>query len=155
MKAFSYNNDKGVAGIGLEYEGKRYNFSQAWELYKDIKNNGRGPRLPFLQIMVEADFLHAQTFSEVMTTLKSYRSIHDLVLKEPINYQLPIGRPQKILCIGRNYREHAEELGNPVPEEPIFFGKSPSALLAHEGEIQLPTAACSSPPKALVNLFSP
>jgi len=91
--------------------------------------------------MVEADFLHLETFTEVMSTLKEFRSIHDLVLKEPVNYQLPVGRPQKILCIGRNYREHAEELGNPVPEEPIFFAKSPSALLAHDGQIKLPPKA--------------
>ncbi|MFZ4739257.1 MAG: fumarylacetoacetate hydrolase family protein, partial [Bradymonadia bacterium] len=38
-------------------------------------------------------------------------------------------RPSKILCIGRNYREHAAELGNAVPERPIFFLKPPSALI--------------------------
>ena len=141
MKAFSYSTDKGVACIGIEYEGGLYNFSQSWELYKDIKNNGKGPSLPFLQIMVEADFLHQETFLEVMSTLKEFRSINDLKLREPVNYQLPVGRPQKILCIGRNYREHAEELGNPVPDEPLFFGKSPSALIAHEGQIKLPPKA--------------
>lgn len=35
----------------------------------------------------------------------------------------------KILCIGRNYANHAAELGNAVPEEPVFFGKPDSALL--------------------------
>jgi len=35
----------------------------------------------------------------------------------------------KILCIGRNYSKHAAELGNEVPEEPVFFGKPDSALL--------------------------
>ena len=35
----------------------------------------------------------------------------------------------KILCIGRNYADHAKELNNPVPNEPVFFGKPDSALL--------------------------
>lgn len=35
----------------------------------------------------------------------------------------------KILCIGRNYADHAKELNNPIPAEPVFFGKPDSALL--------------------------
>jgi 2-keto-4-pentenoate hydratase/2-oxohepta-3-ene-1,7-dioic acid hydratase in catechol pathway len=73
-----------------------------------------------------------------MSTLKEYRPVDDLVIKQPVNYQLPIGRPQKIICVGRNYQEHARELGNPVPDEPLFFAKSPSALIAHEEQIRLP-----------------
>ena len=37
--------------------------------------------------------------------------------------------PSKILGIGRNYVQHAKELGNPVPEEPLLFLKAPSALI--------------------------
>ena len=42
-------------------------------------------------------------------------------------------RPGKIVCIGRNYREHAKELGNDVPAEPLFFLK-PSTSLIRDGE---------------------
>ena len=38
-------------------------------------------------------------------------------------------RPSKIVCVGRNYREHAAELGNEVPSEPLIFLKPPSALI--------------------------
>lgn len=41
--------------------------------------------------------------------------------------------PGKIVCIGRNYREHARELGNDVPAEPLFFLK-PSTSVIHDGE---------------------
>ena len=41
--------------------------------------------------------------------------------------------PSKIVCVGRNYAEHAAELGNPVPTEPLLFLKAPSALI-HNGE---------------------
>ena len=47
-------------------------------------------------------------------------------------------RPSKIVCVGRNYREHAAELGNQVPTEPLLFFKPPSSLLAHGGEIRRP-----------------
>jgi 2-keto-4-pentenoate hydratase/2-oxohepta-3-ene-1,7-dioic acid hydratase in catechol pathway len=47
-------------------------------------------------------------------------------------------RPSKIICVGRNYREHAAELGNEVPVEPLIFFKPPSSLLAPGGEIRRP-----------------
>jgi 2-keto-4-pentenoate hydratase/2-oxohepta-3-ene-1,7-dioic acid hydratase in catechol pathway len=47
-------------------------------------------------------------------------------------------RPSKIVCVGRNYREHAAELGHDVPAEPLIFLKPPSALLAPGGEIRRP-----------------
>jgi 2-keto-4-pentenoate hydratase/2-oxohepta-3-ene-1,7-dioic acid hydratase in catechol pathway len=46
--------------------------------------------------------------------------------------------PSKIVCIGRNYRDHAAELGNEVPPEPLLFLKAPSALLAPGGVVRLP-----------------
>jgi 2-keto-4-pentenoate hydratase/2-oxohepta-3-ene-1,7-dioic acid hydratase in catechol pathway len=46
--------------------------------------------------------------------------------------------PSKIICIGRNYREHAAELGNEVPKEPLLFLKAPSAVIAPEEAIRIP-----------------
>jgi 2-keto-4-pentenoate hydratase/2-oxohepta-3-ene-1,7-dioic acid hydratase in catechol pathway len=54
---------------------------------------------------------------------------------------LPPTVPTKILGIGRNYRAHAQELGNEVPKEPLVFYKPPSSLLAHNGLIQIPADA--------------
>jgi 2-keto-4-pentenoate hydratase/2-oxohepta-3-ene-1,7-dioic acid hydratase in catechol pathway len=47
-------------------------------------------------------------------------------------------RPSKIVCVGRNYREHAAELGNEVPSEPLIFLKPPSSLLASGQNIRRP-----------------
>src|SRR5687768_12084098 len=47
-------------------------------------------------------------------------------------------RPGKIVCIGRNYREHAQELGNEVPTEPLFFLKPSSSIIADGEAILLP-----------------
>jgi 2-keto-4-pentenoate hydratase/2-oxohepta-3-ene-1,7-dioic acid hydratase in catechol pathway len=46
--------------------------------------------------------------------------------------------PSKIVCVGRNYREHASELGNEVPSEPLLFLKPPSSLLDPGAEIRRP-----------------
>jgi len=51
---------------------------------------------------------------------------------------LPPVEPSKIVCVGRNYREHAAELGNPVPEEPLLFFKPTSSLLASGQNIRRP-----------------
>src|SRR5467141_2253440 len=51
---------------------------------------------------------------------------------------LPPVRPSKIVCVGRNYREHAAELGNEVPTEPLLFFKPSSSLLAPGGTILRP-----------------
>jgi 2-keto-4-pentenoate hydratase/2-oxohepta-3-ene-1,7-dioic acid hydratase in catechol pathway len=61
---------------------------------------------------------------------------------EPIPFAeaalLPPVRPSKIVCIGRNYREHAAELGHDVPKEPLIFLKATSALLSPGAVVRRP-----------------
>jgi 2-keto-4-pentenoate hydratase/2-oxohepta-3-ene-1,7-dioic acid hydratase in catechol pathway len=51
---------------------------------------------------------------------------------------LPPVRPSKIVCMGRNYRDHAAELGNEVPKEPLLFFKPTSSLLQPGGVVRRP-----------------
>jgi 2-keto-4-pentenoate hydratase/2-oxohepta-3-ene-1,7-dioic acid hydratase in catechol pathway len=51
---------------------------------------------------------------------------------------LNLPRPSKIVCVGRNYVEHARELGNEVPERPLLFFKPPSAIIRGGEAIVLP-----------------
>ena len=46
--------------------------------------------------------------------------------------------PSKIVCVGRNYRDHAAELGNKMPEEPLLFLKPSSAVIGNDQVIKLP-----------------
>jgi len=48
--------------------------------------------------------------------------------------------PSKILCIGRNYSEHAKELNHPVPTEPLIFLKPTSSVIGPDDEIRRPNA---------------
>src|SRR5262245_27817899 len=59
-------------------------------------------------------------------------------LPEPIKLGPPIPDPNKILCIGLNYRDHAEETGAPIPRDPVLFSKFTTALVGHEADIVLP-----------------
>jgi 2-keto-4-pentenoate hydratase/2-oxohepta-3-ene-1,7-dioic acid hydratase in catechol pathway len=52
-----------------------------------------------------------------------------------------MNRPGKIVCVGRNYREHAKELGNDVPTAPLLFLKPPSAVIAPGAAIVMPKAS--------------
>jgi 2-keto-4-pentenoate hydratase/2-oxohepta-3-ene-1,7-dioic acid hydratase in catechol pathway len=47
-------------------------------------------------------------------------------------------QPSKIVCVGRNYVEHAKELGNEIPAEPLIFLKPPSSVIRSGGTIVLP-----------------
>ena len=49
-----------------------------------------------------------------------------------------MNRPSKIVCVGRNYLEHARELGNEVPERPLLFFKPPSSIIANGEAVVLP-----------------
>jgi len=51
---------------------------------------------------------------------------------------LPPCVPTKLVCVGRNYADHAAELGNTVPEEPLLFLKPPSAVVATDEPIEYP-----------------
>jgi 2,4-diketo-3-deoxy-L-fuconate hydrolase len=50
----------------------------------------------------------------------------------------PVARPSKIVCIGLNYRDHAEEMNAPLPPEPVIFMKSTTALVGPNDEITIP-----------------
>jgi len=51
---------------------------------------------------------------------------------------LPPVEPSKIVCIGRNYAEHAAELGNDVPDRPLLFFKPPNTLASHGDTVTVP-----------------
>jgi 2-keto-4-pentenoate hydratase/2-oxohepta-3-ene-1,7-dioic acid hydratase in catechol pathway len=71
-----------------------------------------------------------RTGSRVIEAFRA-RPISALSLLAPVT-------PSKIVCIGRNYRDHAAELGNEPPKEPLLFLKAPSSLLSPGGIIRLP-----------------
>jgi 2-keto-4-pentenoate hydratase/2-oxohepta-3-ene-1,7-dioic acid hydratase in catechol pathway len=57
-----------------------------------------------------------------------------------VTLHAPIPDPQKIICLGLNYRDHAEETGQEIPTAPMWFAKFANSLIGSGQEIVLPTA---------------
>jgi 2-keto-4-pentenoate hydratase/2-oxohepta-3-ene-1,7-dioic acid hydratase in catechol pathway len=55
-----------------------------------------------------------------------------------IEYGPLVSRPEKIVCVGLNYRHHAREIGAPLPQQPVLFSKYNNTLCAHQGKLKLP-----------------
>ena len=60
---------------------------------------------------------------------------------EAVQLAPPVPDPDKIVCIGLNYRKHAAEAGIDPPSAPTFFGKFRNALAAHGAQVALPSAS--------------
>src|SRR5947209_16593605 len=69
---------------------------------------------------------------------KSNAAQKAFVREEGIEYGPIVTRPEKIVCVGLNYRRHAIEVGMPVPKQPVLFNKYNNALNRHNGAIKLP-----------------
>ncbi len=89
---------------------------------KPLRNRARGPRL---NALVEAAL---QSHDAPPRTLES------------IDYGPVVTRPEKIVCVGLNYRRHALEVGMAIPKQPVLFNKFNNTLNAHQGTIKLPRA---------------
>lgn len=55
-----------------------------------------------------------------------------------IEYAPLVSQPDKIVCVGLNYRRHAEEIGSPIPTHPVLFNKFTASLNRHRGTVKLP-----------------
>lgn len=61
--------------------------------------------------------------------------------EEELNFGPAVPNPGKIICVGLNYRKHADESNMPYPEEPILFSKFNNALSAHNDTVTIPRGA--------------
>lgn len=121
--------DDGLA-LGLETERGMLDISatarglglSAPEDMDDLLQNGRGA-----EVRAVVDALRQRPDAAVLIELP-------LVRFAPL-----VIRPRKIVCIGFNYRKHAEETGTDIPKAPPLFAKFGNALNHHQGVVTLPT----------------
>jgi 2,4-diketo-3-deoxy-L-fuconate hydrolase len=69
------------------------------------------------------------------------QSASALRVRESVRWGPPICRPSKIVCIGLNFRDHAEESGMGIPEEPVIFFKATTALAGPNDALVIPKNA--------------
>jgi 2-keto-4-pentenoate hydratase/2-oxohepta-3-ene-1,7-dioic acid hydratase in catechol pathway len=63
---------------------------------------------------------------------------HATPLPQPYHYMPPIAPSSRILCVGLNYRDHAEEGKQAIPETPVFFIRFPSSFVGHQEALVAP-----------------
>jgi 2-keto-4-pentenoate hydratase/2-oxohepta-3-ene-1,7-dioic acid hydratase in catechol pathway len=76
----------------------------------------------------------------VSAALKSKAPEKAFLKEDTIKYGPVIPHPEKIICIGLNYRKHAKEVGMEPPSQPVLFNKYNNALNFHNGSTKLPVA---------------
>ena len=74
----------------------------------------------------------------VREALKTNGASKAFLKESAIEYGPVVTRPEKIICVGLNYRKHAKELGMEPPSQPVLFNKYNNALNSHNGAIKLP-----------------
>jgi 2-keto-4-pentenoate hydratase/2-oxohepta-3-ene-1,7-dioic acid hydratase in catechol pathway len=79
--------------------------------------------------IVESDFVLPLADGETVESFPNPRTVEPISVNE-VKFLAPVS-PSKIVCVGRNYKEHAAELGNKMPDEPLLFLKAPSAIIAN------------------------
>jgi 2-keto-4-pentenoate hydratase/2-oxohepta-3-ene-1,7-dioic acid hydratase in catechol pathway len=85
--------------------------------------------------IVEGDYVRALIGGDIFVDNPQF-SLDKISLAE-VKILAPV-TPSKIVCVGRNYREHAAELGNAMPTEPLLFLKAPSSIISTDEAIKLP-----------------
>jgi len=65
------------------------------------------------------------------------------IAADEVEFGPPIQHPEKIICVGLNYRKHVAEVGAKLPDSPLLFNKYNNALSGHRGTLALPTKVAS------------
>ena len=125
MKLITFEHE-GQTRVGTLHDAEVVDFESAW--------GDRGPAPSSLLELLrggpaalgEARAVDAAASKSARLPLKSVRLLS------------PLPRPTKVLCVGLNYRDHAEETGQPIPKVPIFFTKAPTSVIGPESPIVLP-----------------
>ena len=95
-----------------------------------------GPRFGLIETVAGTQQITQTTTGELLPDFSKAKKITDQPLSST-KLLFPV-QPSKIVCVGRNYSEHAKELGNEVPSEPLIFFKPPSSLISPGEKIVRP-----------------
>jgi 2-keto-4-pentenoate hydratase/2-oxohepta-3-ene-1,7-dioic acid hydratase in catechol pathway len=112
-------NEKGILDV---VEAAEILHLHAPATIDDLLQNADGPSLNAL----------------VDAAAKSKAAQKAFLKEDAIEYGPVVTRPEKIVCVGLNYRQHAIEIGAPIPKQPVLFNKFNTTLNHHNGSIKLP-----------------
>lgn len=87
--------------------------------------------------ILEEDVIYPFETLHYDAEFSDFKKSGEFIKRDKVKFLPPVS-PSKIVCVGRNYAEHAAELGNAIPKEPLLFLKAPSALITHLDVIEIP-----------------
>ncbi len=128
MKFFQFIDKNNNSKMGVELDNRKYDFTQI--LDSRMYNS--------LQSIIEAGKFTCDFLTNIINETETKNELEKYKITTEIKFDIPIKRPEKILCFGVNYVAHAIEGDNPIPDEPIMFGKFNNTLLPHNGIIEFP-----------------
>ncbi|MDB4786908.1 fumarylacetoacetate hydrolase family protein [Planctomycetaceae bacterium] len=123
MKFARLKADQGIKLVGVEGSGDAVQYFDLRAADETLPES-----LPLL-------FSKDEGLSRAATAFESAKSTGKVVTGTLL---APIDRPGKVICIGLNYRDHAEETGSPIPTEPVCFNKFPQTVIGPDEAIVLP-----------------
>lgn len=120
--------DGDSTAIALYSKDRWINLSRACQAQQLIADGTAPEPIRRIEDLLQGGKLHSDFLRDVLIFLEQHNLTESFTLNEPLQFLLPL-RPGKIIALGRNYREHAAELDNEVPSEPLFFCKSPHTCI--------------------------
>lgn len=103
----------------------------------DVRAAATAAGLPAPATMQELIAGGAESINQVQQVLATAT---EAVAGADVSYAPPVNEPNKIICVGANYRKHAEEAGLPLPKRPIYFSKYQNSLAGHQESVAVPSA---------------
>jgi 2-keto-4-pentenoate hydratase/2-oxohepta-3-ene-1,7-dioic acid hydratase in catechol pathway len=85
---------------------------------------------------IDANFWQRDSVNELQFFLETFGAEDEI--KGDVRFGSPISKPEKVICIGLNYRDHASETGSAIPKEPILFMKAPNCVIGPNDQVLVP-----------------
>jgi len=125
---------EGKQTLGVWTSGGIVNMAKAAEVY----GNG-GISLPgeMMDVIREGEAA-VEALRSFLAQLPPQPDRSVLISDEELSFGPCVPTPQKIICVGLNYRRHAEETNSPIPEYPILFNKFNNSLTGHQASVAVP-----------------
>jgi len=138
VKLFSYSRNNQL-GIGVDTGEDIIDLTPALDIYQKAQGVKNPVQVVFLQMLVEMGYCSEYTIQHIIENSWVQAKLDTLRLEPGFKYELPVARPSKLICLGRNYVDHVNEFKGKLPAEPLFFAKASSSLIAHKDEIIIPS----------------
>lgn len=94
--------------------------------------------VPNMMDVIEQHDTSLEKLSNYIEKLDLHKGAPYLFAEDEIKFKPCMTNPSKIICVGLNYKKHADETKMPYPETPILFNKFPNALSGHKNEVAIP-----------------